>query len=221
MKKRLVVGVSGASGVQLAVRLLAAMRGREGWETHLVGTEGARRVLECETDLRWEDLAALADFSHAAGDIGASIASGSFKTEGMAVIPCSMKTLAGIAHGYADNLLLRAADVTLKERRKLLLLARETPLHLGHLKNMVEAAALGAVILPPVLTYYNLPQSIEDMENHLVGKLMAEFGLEFECYKRWNGPPDPAARTERFGHADATGPTLTLDSAVPKDEPPA
>lgn len=220
MKKRLVVGLSGASGVQLAVRLLAAMRGREGWETHLVGSAGARRVLECETDLRWEDLAALADVRHKAEDVGASIASGSFKTEGMAVVPCSMKTLAGIAHGYADNLLLRAADVTLKERRKLVLLTRETPLHLGHLKNMAEAAALGAVIMPPVLTYYNRPQSVEDMENHLVGKILGEFGLEFELYKRWQGPPDQAARTEQaeFGPADTTGPTARSAS---KGETPA
>lgn len=189
MKKRLVIGMSGASGANLAVRLLQAMRGQEGWETHLVCSEPARRTLEYETSFSLEEVAALADVFHDINNIGASIASGSFKTEGMVVIPCSMKTLAGIAHCFADNLLIRAADVTLKERRKLLLLARETPLHLGHLNNMVAAATLGAVIMPPVMTHYIRPESVADMELHTVGKVMREFGLELPQYKSWQGLP--------------------------------
>ena len=189
MKKRLVVGMSGASGANLAVRLLQAMRGHDDWETHLVCSDAARRTLEHETKFGLEDVAALAGVFHDIGNIGASIASGSFKTEGMVVIPCSMKTLAGIAHGFADNLLIRAADVTLKERRKLLLLARETPLHLGHLNNMVTATTLGAVIMPPVMTHYIRPESVADMEMHTVGKVMHEFGLELPQYKRWQGLP--------------------------------
>lgn len=189
MNKRLVVGISGASGAALAVRLLAAMRDKNGWETHLVCSDAARRTLAYETSHSMADVFAMADVAHDIADTGAAIASGSFAAEGMVVVPCSMKTLAGIAHSYADNLLIRAADVTLKERRKLVLLPRETPLHSGHLGNMAAAAALGAVIMPPVMTHYILPQSIEDMENHLVGKIMNEFGLELPGYKRWQGLP--------------------------------
>jgi len=185
--KRLVVGISGASCANLAIRLLEAMREQSGWETHLVVTEGARRTLEHETSCTLEAVAALATHAHDLRNIGASIASGTFRTEGMVVIPCSMKTVAGIAHGYSENLLLRAADVTLKERRKLVLLARETPLSLVHLKNMVELATMGVVIMPPVLTAYQGAGTVEAMENHLVGKVMSEFGMEFSKFRRWKG----------------------------------
>lgn len=185
--KRLVVGISGASCANLAIRLLSAMKTQAGWETHLVVTEGARRTLEHETRISPGDLASLATRAYDIGHIGAPIASGTFRTEGMVVIPCSMKTLAGIAHGYSENLLLRAADVTLKERRKLVLLARETPLSLIHLKNMVTLASMGGVIMPPVLTSYHGPGSVEDMEDHLVGKVMAEFGMEYAKFRRWEG----------------------------------
>lgn len=196
MKKRMVIGISGASGANLAIRLLQAMRSFDEWETHLVCSDAARRTIEHETSLGYEEVAALADVAHDVNNIGASIASGSFKTEGMAVIPCSMKTLAGVAHGFADNLLIRAADVTLKERRKLILLARETPLHLGHLKNMVAAATLGAVIMPPVMTHYIKPASVADMEFHTVGKVMHEFGLELPQYRRWQGLPPERGNLE-------------------------
>ncbi len=190
MKKRLVIGISGASGASLAIRLLHAMRVHgEDWETHLVCSDAARRTIEHETPHSQEEVQTMADVAHDIGNVGASIASGSFKTEGMVVIPCSMKTLAGIAHGYADNLLIRAADVTLKERRKLLLLTRETPLHMGHLNNMVTAASIGAVIMPPVMTHYIKPETVADLEWHIVGKALNEFGLELPQYKRWQGMP--------------------------------
>ena len=154
MKKRLVVGLSGASGAILCVSLLEAMRREKDWEVHLVTSEAGERVLHEETGMSGTDLAGLAFRTHDIGNIGAAIASGTFETEGMAVVPCSMKTLAGICHGYAENLLLRAADVTLKERRKLVLVARETPLGLVHLRNMTALAEMGVTILPPMLTYY-------------------------------------------------------------------
>lgn len=178
MKKRLVVGLSGASGAILCVSLLEAMRREKDWEVHLVTSEAGERVLREETGMSGTDLAGLAFRTHDIGNIGAAIASGTFETEGMAVVPCSMKTLAGICHGYAENLLLRAADVTLKERRKLVLVARETPLGLVHLRNMTALAEMGVTILPPMLTYYQHPQSIEDMTTHIVGKIMREFRLE-------------------------------------------
>ena len=178
MKKRLVVGLSGASGAILCVSLLEAMRREKDWEVHLVTSEAGERVLHEETGMSGTDLAELAFRPH---DIG------TFETEGMAVVPCSMKTLAGICHGYAENLLLRAADVTLKERRKLVLVARETPLGLVHLRNMTALAEMGVTILPPMLTYYQHPQSIEDMTTHIVGKIMREFRLEAPGFRRWEG----------------------------------
>ena len=178
MKKRLVVGLSGASGAILCVSLLEAMRREKDWEVHLVTSEAGERVLHEETGMSGTDLAGLAFRTHD---------SGTFETEGMAVVPCSMKTLAGICHGYAENLLLRAADVTLKERRKLVLVARETPLGLVHLRNMTALAEMGVTIFPPMLTYYQHPQSIEDMTTHIVGKIMREFRLEAPGFRRWEG----------------------------------
>jgi len=187
MSKRLVVGLSGASGAPLCIALLESMRLFPEWEVHLVISRAGERVMREETGKTPEDLRPLAHTLHDLDNIGASIASGTFTTQGMVVLPCSMKTLAGICHGYADNLLLRAADVTLKERRKLVLAARETPLSLIHLRNMTSLAEMGAVIMPPVLTYYNQPLSIEDMARHLVGKIMLEFGLEPKGFRRWQG----------------------------------
>lgn len=187
MKKRLVVGLSGASGAILCVSLLEAMRREKDWEVHLVTSEAGERVLHEETGMSGTDLAGLAFRTHDIGNIGAAIASGTFETEGMAVVPCSMKTLAGICHGYAENLLLRAADVTLKERRKLVLVARETPLGLVHLRNMTALAEMGVTIFPPMLTYYQHPQSIEDMTTHIVGKIMREFQLEAPGFRKWEG----------------------------------
>jgi polyprenyl P-hydroxybenzoate/phenylacrylic acid decarboxylase-like protein len=198
--KRLVVGMSGASCSGLGVRLLAALRDQPGWETHLVVSDAAQRTLKHETGLELGQIQELATRTHAVGDIGAAIASGTFRTEGMVVIPCSMKTVAGIAHGYAENLLLRAADVTLKERRRLVLVARETPLGLIHLRNLTELAAMGVTILPPVLTGYHGPASTADMEDHIVGKVLAEFGVEFPRFRRWRGLAEAA---DGFGQESA------------------
>ncbi len=184
-KQRLVVGISGASGIPLAVKLLEIMQQNPVWETHVVISGGSVQTISTESELSLKEIKDLATEVHALRDIGASIASGTFKTEGMVVIPCSMKTLAGIAHGYSDNLLLRAADVTIKERRKLVLVARETPLSRIHLNNMMTLADYGAVIMPPMMTFYNRPESIDDMVTHIVGKVLAEFDIEVSNFRRW------------------------------------
>lgn len=184
-RKRIIVGVSGASGAMLAIELLKQMQQVQGWETHLVLTDGARRTIVLETEYSAEAVEALATRCHAFSDVGASIASGTFKTEGMVIVPCSMKTLAGVASGYSDNLLLRAADVTLKERRKLVLVPRETPLNLIHLRNLVSASEAGAVILPPVVGYYNRPVSIEDVTRQIVGRILDVFGIPMPGFFRW------------------------------------
>jgi len=187
-KHRLVVGFSGSSGAPLGIELLKSMREFTDWETHLVISNGAARTLKLETDSSLAEIKALATRCYELNDVAASIASGTFKTEGMVVIPCSMKTLAGIAHGFSDTLLLRAADVVLKERRKLVLVARETPLSPIHLSNMLTLANLGTVILPPILTYYNRPESIADMAHHILGKVLDCFGLDTRGFHRWSGP---------------------------------
>lgn len=186
-KKRLVVGMSGASGAPIGVELLQAMKHFPDWETHLVISEGARLTIEQETELTLEDVAALATRCYRLGDVGASIASGTFRTQGMVIVPCSMKTLAGVATGYSDNLLLRAADVVIKERRKLVLVARESPLSSIHIQNMQKAADLGAIIMPPVLTFYNNPSTIQDMTRHIVGKILDVFELDMPSFRRWSG----------------------------------
>lgn len=187
MAKRLIVGVSGASGAPLAVELLRQLH--ENFpeiETHLVVTRGGELTLTQETGLTLSDLRKLASVSYDNDSIGASIASGSFRTMGMIVIPCSMKTVAGIVSGYSDNLLLRAADVCLKERRKLVLVARESPLSTVHLRNLYEASKLGAVIVPPMLTYYNHPVSVEEMTCRCASRILSQFGLDGERYE-WEG----------------------------------
>jgi flavin prenyltransferase len=193
--KRLVVGISGASGAQIAIRLLTAMQHQSEWETHLVISQGARRTIELETTHSVAEVEALATRCYALDDVGASISSGTFKTAGMVVVPCSMKTLSGIAHGFSLNLLLRAADVVIKERRKLVLVARESPLSTLHLNNMLTVANAGAIILPPMLTYYNLPETIEDMTNHIVGKILDVFDIESDGFKRWCGPQQEPTET--------------------------
>lgn len=191
MKKRIVVGMSGASGAPIAVELLRQLQNyRELLETHLVVTRGAEMTLAQESDLGLEQLYELADVVYDNQSIGAGPASGSFKTLGMIVVPCSMKTLAGIVSGYSENLLLRAADVTLKERRKLVLVPRECPLGTIHLRNMLEASQLGAVVIPPVMSYYNAPKSLDDCNRHIVGKILEQFDLEGEEYHRWGGMTD-------------------------------
>jgi 4-hydroxy-3-polyprenylbenzoate decarboxylase len=183
--KKIIVGISGASGAPVAVELLRQLKNREDIEVHLVVSRSAEITIHQETELNLGQVRELADVVYENSNIGAAIASGSFKTAGMIVAPCSMKTLAGIASGYSDNLLLRAADVVLKERRKLVLVPRECPLGVIHLRNMYEVSQAGAVIIPPVLSYYNKPGSVQDCTQHIVGKILDQFDLEGEGYRRW------------------------------------
>ncbi|SMH51956.1 UbiX family flavin prenyltransferase [Azospirillum agricola] len=191
---RLVVGISGASGVVLGIRMLTTLR-RIGVESHLVVSRSAEVTLAHETDLKVSDLRALADVNYAAADIGAAIASGSFRTLGMVVAPCSVRTMSEIASGVTSTLLTRAADVALKERRRLVLMVRETPLHLGHLRTMTALAEMGAVIAPPVPAFYAKPQSIDDLIDHSVGRVLDLFGLDAGNLRRW-GEPSPKPATE-------------------------
>lgn len=184
---RIIVGVSGASGTILALEFLRALRAFPDVETHMVMTDGARRTLGLELAACGEEMTALVHQLHPIGDIAANIASGSFVTAGMVVIPCSMKTLAGIVTGYSENLLLRSADVCLKEKRKLVLVPREMPLSSLHLENMLKASQYGAVIMPPMLTFYNSPQTIMDMVRHIVGKILMQFNLDYRQFKPWEG----------------------------------
>jgi len=183
-KARMVVGITGASGIVLAIRLLETLR-RLDIESHLVMSRAAKMTLSYETDLKAADIQALADVVHAVGDIGAPISSGSFRTLGMIVVPCSMKTLAEVATGVTGTLLSRAADVTLKERRRLVLIPRETPLHAMHLRNMLTVTEMGGVIAPPVPAFYNRPESLDDVVDHLVGRALDLFGLDAELMQRW------------------------------------
>jgi 4-hydroxy-3-polyprenylbenzoate decarboxylase len=185
--KRLIVGVSGASGSAYALATLRALASRTDVETHLVLSEAARRTIELETDTTAAEFESLAGVVHHDENLAAPISSGSFKTDGMLVIPCSMKTAAGIAHAYNANLLVRAADVCLKENRRLVLVVRETPLHLGHLRTLTALAEIGAVILPPVPGLYARPQSVDDIVNHTVGKALDQFGIENALFARWSG----------------------------------
>lgn len=177
--------MSGASGIPIAVEVLRQLKNMPDIESHLMYSRGAEMTVPLETEMPLAQVRELADVVYDNGNIGAGPASGTFRTIGMAVVPCSMKTLAGIVSGYSDTLLLRAADVTLKERRKLVLVTRECPLGTIHLRNMYEASQLGAVIVPPVLSYYNHPETLEDCTRHIAGKILDQFGLEPEGMKRW------------------------------------
>ena len=185
--KRLVVGISGASGALLAVDLLEVLRALNHWETHVIATPSALTTLAHELPERKDAYRELADRYYDNDDIGATIASGSFPVAGMVVVPCSMKTVAGIHSGYSENLLLRAADVTVKERRLLILVARETPLSPIHLRNMSDLAALGIIIMPSMMTFYGMPDSIGRMVRQITGKILSVFGEEAEGYCRWDG----------------------------------
>ena len=189
-KKRLIIGISGASGAPLAVEVLKQLKKHPEIETHLVVTRGAEMTLRSESDVSVETLRSYASVYHPIDEIGASIASGSFRTMGMIVVPCSMKTAAGIHSGYSDNLLLRAADVCLKERRKLVLVARESPLSTLHLRNLYELSQMGVVILPPMLTYYQEPSSLEDCTRHMVQRILSQFDLDETAYE-WRGMEKP------------------------------
>jgi 4-hydroxy-3-polyprenylbenzoate decarboxylase len=185
--QRLVIGISGASGAIYAIRLLEVLS-RSNVETHLVISKAAEKTISLETSRDPAQVRALAHKCHDVGDIDAAIASGSFLCDGMVVIPCSIKSLSGIVHSYGDNLLVRAADVALKEQRKLVLIPRETPLHKGHLKLLLAAADLGAVILPPFPAFYHSPRTIDDLIDHLVGKVLDLFQIDHSLYQRWTGP---------------------------------
>lgn len=186
---KMIVGVSGASGVVMSYYLMNALR-RADCETHLVVTDAARSTWELETEKPFDDLLSLAHAVYKPHDMAARISSGSFVTDGMIIMPCSMKTLAGIVSGYTDNLLLRAADVCLKEGRKLVLCPREMPLGRIHLRNLHEAADLGCAVVPPMLTFYNAPQTIDDQINHVVGKVLLQFGIHSPDFSPWE-PEDP------------------------------
>lgn len=185
---RLIVGMAGASGLIYGIRLLEVLRDIEDVETHVVLSSAAKMNIGLETDWGVADVEALADKIHTNANIAASIASGSFTTAGMIVAPCSMKTLSAIVHSHADNLLVRAADVVLKERRRLVLMPRETPLHTGHCKLFYEASQIGAIIAPPMPAFYTRPKTIDDLINHSVGRVLDLFGIDAGIVERWTGP---------------------------------
>ncbi|OGP96067.1 MAG: 3-octaprenyl-4-hydroxybenzoate carboxy-lyase [Deltaproteobacteria bacterium RBG_16_47_11] len=181
---RLIVGISGATGSLYGVRLLEVLKEKK-IETHLIITSPAKEILLQETSYSIKEIEGLASYVYDDGDLGASISSGSFKMDGMVVIPCSIKTLSGIAHSYNENLLTRAADVTLKERRKLILVVRETPFHQGHIELMLQASRMGAILFPPMPAFYTHPKTIDDLINHTVGKILDLFGIDHDLFVRW------------------------------------
>ena len=185
---RLIVGMTGATGAPLGVALLQALREMPEVETHLVMSKWAKTTIELETPYTAQDVAALADVVHSPADQAATISSGSFRTDGMIVIPCSMKTLAGIRAGYAEGLVGRSADVVLKEGRKLVLVPRESPLNAIHLENMLALTRAGAMMLPPMPAFYNNPTSTDDIINHFVSRILDQFGLDNALTKRWGEP---------------------------------
>lgn len=189
MANRLVVGITGASGVIYGIRLLEVLRAVEGIETHLVMSSAAAQTIGLETEYSAAEVEALADETYRFKDIAAAISSGSFLTMGMIVVPCTMKTLSGIALSYSDNLLLRAADVTLKDRRPLVLVPRETPLHLGHLRLMVQVTEMGAIVAPPLPAFYHRPQNVDDIINQTVNRLLDILGITLprDLFQRWQG----------------------------------
>jgi 4-hydroxy-3-polyprenylbenzoate decarboxylase len=185
--KRLVVGITGASGVVLGIRLLQIAREAQLAETHFVLSAAAKVTIAQETDWKVSEVEALADVCYNVNDIGAAIASGSFVTAGMVIIPCSVKTLSAVANSYTSDLIVRAADVTLKEGRPLVMVFREAPLHLGHLRLMERAAEMGAILLPPVPAFYARPQSVQDVVDEIVGRTLLRLGMENDLYLKWAG----------------------------------
>lgn len=185
--QRIIVGITGATGAELGLAVLSELTEQQGVETHLIVSEGAKRVIEAETSFCVDDLTALADFCYSESELGATIASGSFETSGMIVVPCSMKTLSGIANAYDENLIIRAADVCLKERRRLVLVPREMPLNNAHLRNMLQASQDGATILPPMMSFYTGSDSTEAQIAHITGKILMQFGLNSSNFHPWEG----------------------------------
>jgi len=192
---RLIVAITGASGVIYGKRLLEVLREKR-IETHLIVSKAAEKVVEHELETTKKDLERLAHHVYSVDDFNAPLMSGSFQTDGMIIIPCTMKTLAGIAHGYSDNLILRAADVTLKERRKLIVVPRETPLSVVHLRNMLSVAELGVAVIPAMPAYYHKPKEIDDLVDFVVGKVLDCLGVEHRLFKRWDGTSKKKSHTE-------------------------
>jgi len=191
---RLIVGISGASGAIMAYRLLQELKAIDGSEVHLVISDAAMRTIKLETDISVDKVIAAADYHYDNHDLAATISSGSFQTDGMIVLPCSMKTLSGIVTGFSENLLIRAADVCLKEGRKLILVPREMPLSTIHLRNLLLAAENGCVIIPPMLTFYNDLPSTEEQIQHVIGKILMQFGITTRAFKPWEGPTGQGAK---------------------------
>ena len=187
MKKRLIVGITGATGAVYGIALLKALQELAGWESHLVLTDAGVLNVWHEHKMKRREVERLADFAYHPKDIAAAIASGSFVTEGMVIAPCSMKTLAGVAHAYAEDLVTRAADVVLKERRRLVVVPRETPLNLAHLRNMVAVTEMGAIVMPPMPAFYAQPKTLDDLVAHTVGRILDLFGVRSPKVKRWQG----------------------------------
>jgi 2,5-furandicarboxylate decarboxylase 2 len=195
MAKRLIVGITGATGAVYGVELLRALKAVKGWESHLVLTDAGALNAWHELKMRRKEIEKLAGAAYHPKDIAATLASGSFLTDGMVIAPCSMKTLAAVAHAHADDLLSRAADVVLKERRRLVLLPRETPLNLAHLRNMVAVTEMGGIIFPPVPAFYAAPKTLDDLVAHTVARVLDLFGIHAPGLKRWQGMKgSPAAR---------------------------
>ncbi|MBC3928940.1 UbiX family flavin prenyltransferase [Undibacterium sp. CY21W] len=186
-KQRLIIAITGATGSVYGVRLLQVLQANPDVETHLLISEAGVLNLHQELDMKRKDVEAFADVVHHVRDVGASIASGSFQSDGMVIAPCSMKTLASVAHGMSDNLITRAADVVLKERRRLILMVRETPFNLAHLRNMTAVTEMGGIIFPPLPGFYHRPQSIQEMVDHTVGRVLDMFALPHELTPRWAG----------------------------------
>lgn len=186
-KKRIVVGISGATGPQYGIRILEVLRDNPDVETHLVVSKSSCRNIVLETDWKVEEVIALADVNYDFADLGAAIASGSFLTDGMVIAPCSVKTASAIANCYNENLLVRAADVTLKERRKLVIMFRETPLHKGHLDILHRCADNGAILLPPMVSMYHRPKTVQDIIDQSVGKALDALGIGHDLFRRWKG----------------------------------
>ncbi|MGZ5093378.1 MAG: UbiX family flavin prenyltransferase [Burkholderiales bacterium] len=195
-KKRLIVAMTGATGSIYGLRILEALRDGGGWETHLIVSEAGMLNAWQEYRLARKDIQKRADVVHNVRDVGASVASGSFITEGMVIAPCSMKTLSGVAHAFSDNLITRAADVVLKERRRLVLITREAPLNLAHLRNMVAVTEMGGVIFPPVPAFYSKAKTIDDIVNHTVGRVLDLFNVQHETINRWQGMKSDVLKEE-------------------------
>ncbi len=194
MKKRLIVGITGATGAIYGIALLRALKEIAGWESHLVLTDAGALNVWHEHKMKRKEVERLADYAYHPKDIAATISSGSFITEGMVIAPCSMKTLAAVAHAHADDLVSRAADVVLKERRRLVLVPRETPLNLAHLRNMVAVTEMGGIIMPPMPAFYAMPKTLDDLVAHTVGRMLDLFGVRTTRVKRWRGlKGNPAA----------------------------